>query len=47
MVKEENKKIPKHIPKENVYEGTHWMVFLSYFIAFIAIYLLLSEYFLG
>ena len=47
MSEEKKNKRPAHIPPENVYIGVHWAIYLSYFIAFITLYLLISEAFFG
>ena len=47
MSNPEIKERPKHIPAENIYLHTHWTVYLSYFIALLALYLLINEGFFG
>ena len=47
MSEKTDKKRPEHIPAENVYMSAHWTIYLTYFIAFIALYLLISESFFG
>ncbi len=34
---------PAHIPKENVYEKTHWLLIVTYLVAAVAVYLLISN----
>tara|TARA_B100000287_G_C20572150_1_gene757008 strand:+ start:41 stop:187 length:147 start_codon:yes stop_codon:yes gene_type:complete len=43
MSDNEKKERPKNVPEENVYMRTHWAVYISYFIALIALWLLLNE----
>ena len=43
MSNNEKKELPKNVPEENVYMRAHWTVYLSYFIALIALFLLLNE----
>ena len=37
------KQRPSHVPKENVYNKTHWLVIVTYLIAAAAVYLLISS----
>ena len=34
---------PSHIPEENVYEKTHWLLIVTYLVAAISVYLLISN----
>ena len=34
---------PAHIPEENVYEKTHWLLIVTYLVASLAVYLLISN----
>ena len=34
---------PAHVPKENVYEKTHWLLIVTYLVASLAVYLLISN----
>ena len=34
---------PAHVPKENVYEKTHWMLIVTYLVAAVAVYLLIAS----
>ena len=34
---------PAHVPKENVYNKTHWLVVVTYLVAASAVYLLISN----
>ena len=34
---------PSHIPEENVYEKTHWLLIVTYMVASLAVYLLISN----
>ena len=33
---------PAHVPKENVYEKTHWLLIVTYLVAAVAVYLLIA-----
>ena len=39
---ESAKQRPAHVPEENVYSRTHWMVLVTYFVAIGAVTLLLQ-----
>ena len=41
------KKIPNHIPKENVYMTAHWMIYVSYACFLGSLYLLINGAFFG
>ena len=34
---------PAHVPEENVYEKTHWLLIVTYLVASLAVYLLISN----
>ena len=34
---------PAHVPEENVYDKTHWLVVVTYLVAASAVYLLISN----
>ncbi|MDA0846368.1 MAG: hypothetical protein O3C44_10610 [Proteobacteria bacterium] len=34
---------PAHVPEENVYEKTHWLLILAYLVAALAVFLLISS----
>lgn len=34
---------PSHIPEENVYAKTHWLLIVTYLVAAISVYLLISN----
>ena len=34
---------PSHVPEENVYEKTHWLLIVTYLVAALALYLLISS----
>ena len=34
---------PAHVPEENVYEKTHWLLIVTYLVAALALYLLISS----
>ena len=34
---------PNHVPEENVYEKTHWLLIVTYLVASLAVYLLISN----
>ena len=34
---------PAHVPEENVYEKTHWLLIVTYLVASLAVYLLISK----
>ena len=34
---------PSHIPEENVYKKTHWLLIVTYLVAALAVYLLISN----
>tara|TARA_B100000900_G_C20139366_1_gene537304 strand:+ start:426 stop:563 length:138 start_codon:yes stop_codon:yes gene_type:complete len=33
---------PAHVPEENVYEKTHWLLIVTYLVAALAVYLLVA-----
>ena len=33
---------PAHVPEENVYEKTHWLLVATYLVAALAVYLLIT-----
>ena len=33
---------PAHVPEENVYEKTHWLLIITYLVAAVAVYLLIA-----
>ena len=47
MSDNKEKKIPNHIPKENVYMTAHWMVYVSYACLLGSLYLLINGAFFG
>ena len=34
---------PAHVPEENVYEKTHWLIIVAYLVATLAVYLLITN----
>ena len=34
---------PSNVPEENVYKKTHWLLIVTYFIAALSVYLLMSN----
>ena len=34
---------PAHVPQENVYEKTHWLMIVAYLVAAVAVYLLITN----
>jgi hypothetical protein len=34
---------PTHVPEENVYEKTHWLLIVTYLVAALAVYLLIAS----
>ena len=34
---------PAHVPEENVYEKTHWLLIVTYLVASLSVYLLISN----
>ena len=34
---------PPHVPEENVYEKTHWLLIVTYLVASLSVYLLISN----
>ena len=34
---------PTHVPEENVYEKTHWLIIVAYLVATLAVYLLITH----
>ena len=38
-----NKQRPDHVPEENVYNGVHWMVILTYIAAIVGVAVLLMN----
>ena len=34
---------PAHVPEENVYEKTHWLLIVTYLVAALAVYLLIAS----
>ena len=34
---------PPHVPEENVYEKTHWLIIFTYLVAALATFLLISS----
>ena len=34
---------PAHVPEENVYQKTHWLLIVTYLVAALAVYLLISH----
>ena len=43
MVASLRKQRPAHVPEENVYEKTHWLLIVTYVVAALAVYLLISN----
>ena len=43
MATSADKPRPAHVPKENVYEKTHWLLIVTYLVASLAVYLLISN----
>ena len=43
MAASAQKSRPAHVPEENVYEKTHWLLILAYLVAALAVYLLISS----
>ena len=42
MAFEAQKLRPAHVPEENVYEKTHWLLIVTYLVAAVAVYLLIA-----
>ena len=34
---------PAHVPEENVYHKTHWLVIVTYLVAMLALYMLIAN----
>ena len=43
MATSAEKSRPANVPKENVYEKTHWLLIVAYLVAAIAVFLLISN----
>ena len=43
MAASARKQLPAHVPEENVYEKTHWLLIITYLVAALAVYLLISS----
>ena len=43
MVTAAQKPGPAHVPEENVYEKTHWLLIVTTLVAALAVYLLISN----
>ena len=43
MVDAPQKPRPAHVPEENVYEKTHWLMIVAYLVATVAVYLLITN----
>ena len=43
MVTSVQKTRPAHVPEENVYEKTHWLMIVAYLVAIVAVYLLITN----
>ena len=43
MAASAHKPRPAHVPEENVYEKTHWLLIVTYLVASLAVYLLISN----
>jgi len=43
MVAAPHKPRPANVPEENVYEKTHWLLIVTYLVAALALYLLISS----
>ena len=43
MAASTQKSRPAHVPEENVYERTHWLLIVGYLVAVLAAYLLISS----
>ena len=43
MVTSEQKPRPANVPEENIYEKTHWLMIVTYLVASLAVYLLISN----
>lgn len=39
----EQKPRPTHVPEENVYEKTHWLLIVTFLVAALSVYLLISN----
>ena len=42
MASAAQKSRPAHVPEENVYEKTHWLLIITYLVAAVAVYLLIA-----
>ena len=42
MASAAKKSRPAHVPEENVYEKTHWLLIITYLVAAVAVYLLIA-----
>ena len=42
MASAAQKRRPAHVPEENVYEKTHWLLIITYLVAAVAVYLLIA-----
>ena len=43
MAKSAHKPRPAHVPEENLYEKTHWLMIIAYLVATLAVYLLITN----
>ena len=43
MVAPAQKPRPSHVPEENVYEKIHWLLIVTYLVASLSLYLLISS----
>ena len=43
MASSKQKPRPANVPAENVYEKTHWLLVVTYLVAALAVYLLISN----
>ena len=43
MAASAHKPRPAHVPEENVYEKTHWLLIVTYLVASLSVYLLISN----
>ena len=43
MVVKVQKPRPAHVPEENVYDKTHWLLIVTYLVAATAVYLLIAN----
>ena len=43
MVDSAQKPRPDHVPEENVYEKTHWLMIVAFLVAIVAVYLLITN----